>query len=198
MLDDLEMTDETAVVVVSDVGQSLGEHGVVGPIRPWLHEEVVHLPLLIRLPGQAHAGRRVSALVQAVDLAPTLAGLQGVPFPACHGQDLSPLWQGKIQHLRDYACSGCRVGDGVEWSLRTSACALLVPVRETEDSHRVTQLYVKPEDRWEFNNVRHHMLDWSEALEQTLRNFVQAANSSPLPFDPPALPSLQEEPGELV
>ena len=52
-LQDLKLADQTLVLVVSDCGQALGEHGLVGPIRPWLHEEIVHLPLLVRLPGMA-------------------------------------------------------------------------------------------------------------------------------------------------
>src|SRR5439155_22980089 len=47
-----------AWVLTSDYGHPLGEHGQVGLHRPWLHEELVHLPLILRLPGGAEAGRR--------------------------------------------------------------------------------------------------------------------------------------------
>ncbi len=105
-LQDLKLADQTLVLVVSDCGQALGEHGLVGPIRPWLHEEIVHLPLLVRLPGFAGAGRRVAALTQAVDLAPTLAEVFGLPVFGCHGHSLAPLLHGNGEPVREYACAG--------------------------------------------------------------------------------------------
>src|SRR5262249_30063215 len=68
--------DQLAVVFTSDRGLALGEHGFVGA-SPLPHNEAVHLPLIMRLPGAEWAGRRVAALTQAVDLAPTLAELLG-------------------------------------------------------------------------------------------------------------------------
>src|SRR5207245_6723663 len=43
----------------SDAGFPLGEHGAVGPARAGLHEELVHLPLVLVWPGEEHAGLRV-------------------------------------------------------------------------------------------------------------------------------------------
>jgi arylsulfatase A-like enzyme len=187
-LNDLEMADKTLVIVLSDSGQALAEHGVIGPIRPWLHEEIVHLPLLIRLPGHIEGGRRVAALTQAVDLAPTLADFFGLAPLPCHGQSLVPLWRGEMDHVRDYICAGLQVGEGIEWCLRTPDWAFLLPVQPLpDDPTRTPHLYVKPDDRWEVNNVVQHHLDWSEVLEQTLRAFV-AATRQPGSFQPPPLP----------
>src|SRR5438067_2137488 len=70
--------DQTAAwLLTSDFGYPLGEHGQVGLHRPWLYEELVHLPLVLRLPGAAEAGRRVPATTQPPDLAPTLLDLFG-------------------------------------------------------------------------------------------------------------------------
>jgi len=187
-LDDLELADETVVIVLSDCGQALGEHGLIGPVRPWLHEEIVHLPLLVRLPGLAEAGRRVQALTQAVDLAPTLVEVFGLSPLPCHGRSLVPLWRGEAEQVRAYICAGVQVDEGIEWCLRTTEWAFLLPVQpHPDDAGRTSQLYVKPDDRWEVNNVVQHHLEWSEALEQTLRAFV-AATQQPAPFQPPALP----------
>ena len=43
--------DDTYVIFTSDQGEPLGEHGFVRRFRPWLYEELIHTPLLIRLPG---------------------------------------------------------------------------------------------------------------------------------------------------
>ncbi len=192
-LADLDLDEETTVIVLSDCGQALGEHGVVGPVRPWLHEEVLHLPLLIRLPDRAEAGRRVLALTQNVDLAPTLAELFGLPPLPCHGHSLLPLLHGQAEQVRDYACAGLRVNDGIEWCLRTLDWSFLLPVQpHLEDPERLPQLYVKPDDRTEMNNVIQHFLDWSERLAQALKTFVTATRQ-PGPLQPPALPEVQEE-----
>ena len=69
------LDQSAAWVVTSDFGYPLGEHGQVGLHRPWLHEELVHLPLFLRLPGAEQAGRRVSGFTQPPDLFPTLLAL---------------------------------------------------------------------------------------------------------------------------
>ena len=120
--------DESAAwLVTSDFGWPLGEHGQVGPHRPWLHEELVHVPLLVRLPGAAEAGRRVSALTQPADLMPTLRDLCGLPAVITQGQSLRPLWDGSVAELRPHAVSGLVLGNAAEWALRTSEWAYLMP-----------------------------------------------------------------------
>ncbi len=157
-------------------------------IRPWAHEEIIHLPLIVRLPRNAEAGRRVATLTQAVDLAPTLAEFFGVALPDAHGKSLLPLLRGQVEHVREYAVAGVRVGEGIEWCLRTPEWGFLLPVRpHPDEAQREPQLFVKPDDRWEVNEVRHHHLELAEGFEKTLRAFV-AATCQPGPLDAPALP----------
>jgi arylsulfatase A-like enzyme/Flp pilus assembly protein TadD len=78
----------TAVAVAADHGEGLGEHGEAthGLL---LYEPTLHVPVLLRAPWALKA-RTVEAPVSLVDLAPTLAGLVGHPFPgALDGRDLS-------------------------------------------------------------------------------------------------------------
>jgi Tfp pilus assembly protein PilF len=79
------VADHTAVVVVADHGEGLGDHGeeTHGVL---LYEETVHVPLVVAVPG-ATPRRRVEP-VSVVDVAPTLAALAGVPFPSAVGVDL--------------------------------------------------------------------------------------------------------------
>ncbi len=60
--------DDTLVVFTADQGEPLGEHGYVRRFRPWLYEELIHTPLIVRLPGGEHGGDRHQAIVQTVDL----------------------------------------------------------------------------------------------------------------------------------
>lgn len=179
----LEGGEEILLIITTDTGQNLGEHGLVGAYRPWLHDELIHLPLVLRLPGAAEAGRRVAALTQAVDLAPTLADWFKTALPDAHGHSLLPLVRGEVESIRPYACVGLQIGEAVEYALRTPEWAFLLPLPSPTSSapkegegeagiERAPQLYVKPDDRWEVNNVLQHHLELAEQLERTLRDFV--------------------------
>jgi arylsulfatase A-like enzyme len=70
------------VVVVSDHGELLGEHGGLRHHGYWLFEELVRVPLLVRLPGARDAGSVVEAPVSIVDVLPLVAGELGLALPA--------------------------------------------------------------------------------------------------------------------
>jgi arylsulfatase A-like enzyme len=179
--------DDLLIVLTSDCGLPLGEHGTVFDHRPWLHEELVHVPLLIRMPGGAEAGRRVQQLTQGIDLLPTLAEAFGLPVPAgVHGRSLLPLVRGEPVKLREYACSRARTAGHEEWSIRTHQWHLLLPVATADDPPRSPQLYIKPEDRWEVNDVLAQHPAAAEHLELTLRRFMAAARTDRL-VEPPSL-----------
>jgi arylsulfatase A-like enzyme len=163
---------DVVIVFTADHGYPLGEHGVVGLKQAACHEEVIHVPLILRFPGGAEAGRRVAALTQAVDLAPTLAELFGTLLGSAQGHSLLPLARGQVEQVREYACSGLEVEGAIGWALRTPEWALLLPERSAEGETRGPQLYVKPDDRWEVNDVIQHHLELAENLEHTLREFV--------------------------
>jgi arylsulfatase A-like enzyme len=171
ILDSLdEILEQTLVVVTTDTGQSLGEHGVVGV--PGVHEENVHLPLMVRLPGADAAGRHVAALTQAADMAPTLADVFEVPLPDARGFTLLPLVYGDAEKVRDFACAWL---PGAA-TLRTPEWALVLPeLRNPEGSPRPPQLFVKPDDRWEVNDVAQHHPELVDELEKKLREFLTAA-----------------------
>ena len=173
--------DDVLIVCTADRGQQLGEHGVVGPSPATTHQEATHLPLILRLPGADEAGRRVAALTQAADLAPTLADVFEAELPSAQGRTLLPLIYGDAEEVRPYVCSGARSGASVEWSLRTLEWAYLSPAPP-----QPPRLYVQPDDRWEVTDVLQHHLEMAEGLERTLRGFVEAARRpGPLEAPPP-------------
>jgi arylsulfatase A-like enzyme len=79
VLDAVGNMDETVVVYTTDHGDALGEHGL--PYKgPFMYEEEIRIPLLIRARSLMPAGER-SDLVTQADLAPTLASLCGLRWP---------------------------------------------------------------------------------------------------------------------
>ncbi len=189
-LEERALLDDVLLILTTDHGFPLGEHGVVGLYRSWLHDELAHIPLLMRLPKREQAGRRVAALTQPVDLMPTLTEAFGLAPPSVQGYSLWPLVRGTAAKARDYACSGLRVGDAVEYALRTPEWAFLLPL---QDAARTPQLFVKPDDRWELNNVLQHHPALAERLEAALRGFVEATRR-PGPLTPPELNNVEPEP----
>ncbi len=72
------LLERTVVIVTADHGEALGEHGFVGH-NDQVYEESVRIPLVMRFPRAARLdGRRVSELVDLVDLAPTVLDLLGL------------------------------------------------------------------------------------------------------------------------
>ena len=170
-----ERDNPMMLVVTTDRGFPLGEHGLTGDYRPWLHEELVHIPLIIHMPKGTSAGTRIRALTQPVDLMPTLLDAFGCNVLQVDGSSLLPLIRGDQERIREFACSGLRIGNALEWSLRTHDWAFLTPIfPEENDPPRDRQLYVKPDDRRESNNVLQHHPDLAENLEKTLNAFIQS------------------------
>jgi len=96
-LDELRATsvlDRAYLVLTADHGEELMEHG------GWnhgnnLYDHQLHVPLLIRKPLAADAGRRIASLVSLVDLMPTLSAAGGVEAPpGTLGRDFSALLRG--------------------------------------------------------------------------------------------------------
>jgi len=157
--------EEPVLLVTSDRGQALGERSVVGTGA--LHEEIVHLPLILY--GVGGEGRRVAALTQAVDLAPTMAELFGVPWPATDGRSLLPLARGESVPWREEALCGQVTERGVEWGLRTAEWFFRLTMMPEGPK---AALFVKPDDRLEVNDVVQQHLEPAEELERRLRERV--------------------------
>ena len=94
------LLDSTAVVFLSDHGESLGEHGEKTH-GLFLYESALHVPLVIRLPGGAKSRGRQTALVSLVDVMPTLVDLFELRAPAMDGLSLAPLLEGGELAQRD-------------------------------------------------------------------------------------------------
>lgn len=89
-LDRLNLRTNTLVILWGDHGWKLGEHDA------WCkHSNVendVNAPLILSVPGMRNAGRRTRALVEFVDIYPTLCELAGLPLPGhLEGTSFKPL-----------------------------------------------------------------------------------------------------------
>jgi arylsulfatase A-like enzyme/Flp pilus assembly protein TadD len=76
-----ELYDDALIIVLSDHGEALGEHGE-DEHGIFLYREALQVPLLVKLPRAARRGESFDAPVQLVDVFPTIAQLTATPYDA--------------------------------------------------------------------------------------------------------------------
>ncbi len=91
--------DRTILVVVADHGEELFERGNIGHRGTQsLYQELLHVPLIVRLPGGRGAGRVIDEPVSLVDIMPTILDLLGLDVPPdLAGRSLVPLIDGRAE-----------------------------------------------------------------------------------------------------
>jgi arylsulfatase A-like enzyme len=95
-LANLGLAENTLVVLISDHGVLLGEYGWVGKRYDEIHDELSHVPFLIRHPAGKAAGRTSRYYASTEDIGPTVLAALGQEVPGhMDGVDLSPLLDGR-------------------------------------------------------------------------------------------------------
>jgi arylsulfatase A-like enzyme len=160
----------TLLILTSPRGYALGEHLRIGIAGDALHGELLQVPLLIRYPDRATRLTRLGGLHQPVDLYSLIAGaIQSQQFASLESfvHEIAPaITPGEI---------GLRT---THWFYRQGGAG----------DEGVQQLYAKPEDRWEVNEVSQRAAEEVTAFAE-LAQWFQANSSLP---GPPALPALPE------
>jgi arylsulfatase A-like enzyme len=83
--------DNTLIIFTSDHGEEFGEHGNIGRHFFTLYDELIHVPLIIKMPNSQLAGQIVEKQVRGIDLLPTILGIVDIDFtPDIDGQSLVP------------------------------------------------------------------------------------------------------------
>lgn len=99
--------EESLILLTTDHGHMLGEHGFTGKNFMHAYNEMAHIPLLLRLPGGKYAGEHRQALTQNIDLMPTILNYFNLEIPSTvMGHDLMDLALGKKDQVRQGALYG--------------------------------------------------------------------------------------------
>lgn len=148
-LDENGLVGNTIVVLWSDHGFYLGEHEIWG--KHTTLERASNSPLIIRAPEVERPGRRSDALVEAIDLFPTLVELARPVFnKTVHpldGRSLVPILRNETGQIREGALTFWR--DSV--SVRTASHRLIATAKEGE--WRNVELYDLSDDLDAAENV---------------------------------------------
>jgi arylsulfatase A-like enzyme len=135
ILDALERTglwNETLVVFTTDHGTMLAEHEYWMKNFMPMYNEIVRIPLVMKLPGGRHRGERIATLTQTIDLMPTFLDLHSCAHPPhLHGRSLLPALEGA--RVRDdgifgYFAMALNITDGHHVYFRNPVNADLGPL----------------------------------------------------------------------
>ena len=173
-IEELAAGSETLVMLLGSRGFALGEHGNVGGECRELYGERLHLPWLLHVCGDNVPRPRLAGLAQPADVGATLLEWFGVGTGETTSDGRSVL-EG-ADAWRQLAVA---VGDEGERSIRTPAWLLRQAGGESQP-----QLFAKPDDRWESNDIAIRCPQVVEQLHDVLAEFEQCCREGrPLPAD---------------
>jgi arylsulfatase A-like enzyme len=180
-LDELQLTDNTLVIFVSDHGEMLGAHGMRGKFN--FYEESVRVPFIIRYPGKIKPGQTITTPVSILNIFPTILDYAGLPNIPTDGYSLKGLMEEGKAPKYDFAVS--------EWQWkRESVPSIMI---RTDDwklmtTHRsggtnVEALFDLKNDPYELNNLlgsnpqRFNYKEKAEELRAKLVGYLDEVNS---------------------
>lgn len=107
VMDEKEMWKDTMLIVCTDHGYLLGEHGWWSKTVMPVYEEICHLPFFVHDPRCPAGGQSRSGLTQTIDIPATLLDYFGIPLPKdMQGRSVCPLIQNLDAKIRNYALFG--------------------------------------------------------------------------------------------
>jgi arylsulfatase A-like enzyme len=117
-LEDLELVEKTIVMFCSDHGFHLGDNGMWG--KHVNYETANHSPLIVYVPGMKGNGKRCPALVEYVDMFPTLCEVTGAPKPDyLEGASLVPLLENPDREWKNAVFHQFHRGQMMGYAIRT-------------------------------------------------------------------------------
>lgn len=110
-LDRLKLADNTIVVLWGDHGWNLGDHTLW--CKHSCYESSMQIPLIVRAPG-IKGGQRRAALIESIDVYPSLCKLAGLPLPKhLQGQSFAGLMHDPQADWKQAAVGRYRNGDTI-------------------------------------------------------------------------------------
>jgi arylsulfatase A-like enzyme len=180
--DHMGLGANTVIIVVADHGEEFLDHGRWGHWESNLFDEIVRVPLIIRVPN-APQGQVVYPQVHLIDLMPTILELCGCPLPdGLMGRSLTPLWTGRVAEFDDeVAISEMRRDPWHRIAVRTEAFKYIWDSRRPQQP----ELYDLKADPFERQNVAvrfpQEVSRFQATVEAHLRRVAETTPALPAP-----------------
>lgn len=150
-LEDLGLTDDTAVFHTTDHGDMMGAHRMFNKGAA-MYDEVYHIPLIVRWPGVTQPGTVSPQFVRSLDLMPTFLDGAGVPVPDhIDGRSLLPLLRGEDPD--DWPDDVMTEYHGDEWGLYTQRMLRTHDHKYVHNAPDIPELYDLRSDPHELDNL---------------------------------------------
>ncbi|MAJ61667.1 MAG: hypothetical protein CBC48_18155 [bacterium TMED88] len=160
---------DTMIIITSDHGEGLWDHGVRDHGRD-LYEEMIRVPLIVWTSSEENRGDRLPEPVSHLDLAPTILGALGIPIPAAfEGVDLSSAISGQPQQER--AVYSELSLDGADLKAARHSGLKLIRGKPFAKPSRTVELYDLKKDPGETENFAAVARDDATHLEADLSHW---------------------------
>ncbi len=188
-LDKNKLAEDTLVIYMGDNGFSFGEHGLID--KRHFYEESAKVPLLVRWPTRLKGGAPINALIQNIDIAPTVLDVAGLRAPPhMQGMSIVPLLERTRADWRD------RVFYEYYWEMDFPQTPTMFGVRTerykyiryhgiwdtnefydlSEDPNEMQNLIDAPEHQERIQNFANDIYKWlddTDGLQIPLKNVVR-------------------------
>ncbi len=157
---------DTIIIFMSDHGEMLGDHGLVLKGCRF-YEGLVHVPLIISWPGHFQEDLRSKALVELVDIVPTLLETIGLPTPEfVEGISFLPILTGEKDPQKHHLFVRCEYHDALDKPHHSHANMIFDGRYKlvVYHGHKLGELYDLHEDSHEFHNL------WDSADKAALKH----------------------------
>lgn len=171
-IDDLGLTDQTLVVVLADHGESMTEHGIFFE-HYGLYDTTLHVPFIVRWPGQLPQGVRLPQMLQLTDVAPTLLEAAELPIPnTIEGYSFWKLLTGEKKENKRKAVVSLESTYQASWSLRTDRYKFILYRKPNFFGNSSSELYDLVIDPKEEKNLLKERPDIAAGMEVELEGWI--------------------------
>jgi len=170
-LEDLDLVDNTIVVLNSDHGETLYDHDCFFD-HHGMYDQTLHVPLILRYPGRIPAGKRVAGYNSHKDLLPTLMELAGIESViAFDGRSLLPMVRGEVaSHESEFYITECTWMRKHGW--RTPQWKLIEALEPDFHFKPAVELYNLVEDPGELVNLAESEPKVVEELRERMNAWI--------------------------
>jgi len=190
-LKEMDVYDDTLIIITSDHGEVMFEHHQAMSKEKiefghgLLYNELLHVPLILKMPNQEYRGRKIKSFTQTIDIFPTILEVAGVKDKyIVDGISLLNLIRGEEKEIRDMVVGTYVSKNFTARSLTTREWKYIIY------NPFDIELYNREKDPFELYNLADEEKEIASKLNEMIENIVNKYTSKWNKIDPLKIPEL--------